>query len=480
MGARVTHKLHTMSNSKRLQALISSKLGRCSKCMRLSLAGAMVGWLASTVVHLLWPGTFLWYLSLLSASSFTLLWLLHVVTFAARVVAGARLAAQLPASRNRPSYRQSRQSGLTIAGTSGDAANFARMRLSPAASTVTDSRVGALPATRTTHTRKPAAATMKPPPGKQISRREVLSLFYKGAAVAALASLPSEQASRVAAEKSALFQGAPACRGDCGCYFSTNCGARQYCNYRTILGGGGTSHCCQRGKLDGVCATKSAVSAYWSQVEVSAVTLAISKYFQAYLVPVARGEGRPDETWLREAVNVRIHANAQVGNLWHSVLQELVHNALDIVLGYDFEGIRSPVLTVQDFGFGNIRGLRDPVAATALVRATYLGIKGAVERRSSNEISKNIREFWVRYPRYVPMHTGRCYPHGHPGQTDALTCQIDALVRLVEVVLARDGEPTRPPTPATKSQAPTVSTPVYRIPVRPLAPVPAKPLPPAL
>jgi hypothetical protein len=70
-------------------ALCSAKLGRCPRCMRLSLRGALLGWIALTALHLFWPKSHFWYLGVW-ALGFTFLWLLHVGAFAVRSVAAAR------------------------------------------------------------------------------------------------------------------------------------------------------------------------------------------------------------------------------------------------------------------------------------------------------------------------------------------------------------------------------------------------------
>ncbi len=38
-----------------------------------------------------------------------------------------------------------------------------------------------------------------------------------------------------------------------------------------------------------------------------------------------------------------------------------------------------------------------------------------------------LRSFWSRTEAFVPMHGGRCYPHGHPDAHDEPTCQIEEL-----------------------------------------------------
>jgi len=67
-----------------MTGLISTKLGRCSKCIRASVLGAVLGWIVVIAIHSAWRGTGLWYPLLLWPLSFTVLWALHVTVFAAR------------------------------------------------------------------------------------------------------------------------------------------------------------------------------------------------------------------------------------------------------------------------------------------------------------------------------------------------------------------------------------------------------------
>ncbi len=68
----------------RVRTLVSAKVGKCAKCMRWSLRGAVLGWVALGLVWLAaprWaPFVLVWPLS------FTTLWIIHIVTFGRRVV----------------------------------------------------------------------------------------------------------------------------------------------------------------------------------------------------------------------------------------------------------------------------------------------------------------------------------------------------------------------------------------------------------
>lgn len=68
-----------------LRALVSRKLGRCPKCMRLSALGALIGWIACAGVYFVFPNPALLGLTLFVATSFSLLWISHTVAFTIRV-----------------------------------------------------------------------------------------------------------------------------------------------------------------------------------------------------------------------------------------------------------------------------------------------------------------------------------------------------------------------------------------------------------
>lgn len=69
---------------------VSAKLGRCAKCIGLSLSGAVVGWLAFFGILYLWPQfPFVSVLAVVPAA-FTALWVLHLITYGGRAVAAER------------------------------------------------------------------------------------------------------------------------------------------------------------------------------------------------------------------------------------------------------------------------------------------------------------------------------------------------------------------------------------------------------
>ena len=74
----------------RLRGVISAKLGRCPRCWRLSFRCAVFGWIAAGLAHFLIQDGRVEYVILAWPISFSILWLLHIVTFGLRVVAAER------------------------------------------------------------------------------------------------------------------------------------------------------------------------------------------------------------------------------------------------------------------------------------------------------------------------------------------------------------------------------------------------------
>jgi hypothetical protein len=56
-----------------LKSLLSAKLGRCMRCIRVSALGTTLGWAALAVVQAVWPNSLLAAASLAVAAAFTLL-----------------------------------------------------------------------------------------------------------------------------------------------------------------------------------------------------------------------------------------------------------------------------------------------------------------------------------------------------------------------------------------------------------------------
>jgi hypothetical protein len=72
------------------RAYLEAKVGRCTKCMRQSLAATFAAWTAYGIGLTIWPEESALTLIGLAAVGLTLLWVLHVAVYAARAVAKAR------------------------------------------------------------------------------------------------------------------------------------------------------------------------------------------------------------------------------------------------------------------------------------------------------------------------------------------------------------------------------------------------------
>lgn len=213
---------------------------------------------------------------------------------------------------------------------------------------------------------------------------------------------------------------------DCNCYWSKDCPGHMYCGdyFKCRLKGQPGSN-----KIfDGTC-RKRATGAIWLRVNPQSVANAVDLYFQAYMEPITRGGGRPNEELLRAAQAIRL------GRIWHKELQENVRSALDAVLGFDFH----PPNPICRTDFGTI-GVSNIPAAVALVEETRMGFREAILENNADVIERHIMAFWSEFPEYVPMHTGRCYPHGHPEfDISPEACQIAHLKAILWVLLEGRG-----------------------------------------
>lgn len=75
-----------MPRARRLVAQVERKLGRCPLCFRLSLVGAILGWVFLVLLGQLDPSRAVLATALLWPASFTMLWVAHVVVFGARTI----------------------------------------------------------------------------------------------------------------------------------------------------------------------------------------------------------------------------------------------------------------------------------------------------------------------------------------------------------------------------------------------------------
>lgn len=172
------------------------------------------------------------------------------------------------------------------------------------------------------------------------------------------------------------------------------------------------------------------------------VAATLDLYFQAYRVPVVAGTGSPDPELWRQAV-------ARGGPRY----TQLVHDALDVALGFDF--VHPPSLDPMfctrapeaDDRPGLIRAV-EPVAATAMLDAVAAAVHEAVVASDPRRVTPRMMlSFWsTQHGSYHPMHTGRCYPHGHVEYTEPFwECVDGSLEGLVHLFL-EDVQRRRPTT----------------------------------
>lgn len=86
----------------RISQLVSAKLGRCARCMRLSLQGALVGWVAVAGAYQVNPVGWIWSVPFVLAVPFTILWLGHIAAFATREVRRGRSTQVQPQNQGVP------------------------------------------------------------------------------------------------------------------------------------------------------------------------------------------------------------------------------------------------------------------------------------------------------------------------------------------------------------------------------------------
>lgn len=67
-----------------IASLVSAKVGRCARCMRWSLRGAILGWCSVGVAQVLHVGTPIEEALLVWPACFSALWMLHITTYGAR------------------------------------------------------------------------------------------------------------------------------------------------------------------------------------------------------------------------------------------------------------------------------------------------------------------------------------------------------------------------------------------------------------
>jgi hypothetical protein len=160
-------------------------------------------------------------------------------------------------------------------------------------------------------------------------------------------------------------------------------------------------------------------------------------YFQAYLAVLPAGGGFPDKSF--------IDATSAVGisDEWRQELLSAVVNALDRVVGWDVKFSGYPTLTSAPplfvDSFDPIEDSSRISIMEAIINSARTGIVNGIIANNPDAVSQPIKDFWGEYPDYRPMHTGRCYPHGHPqvkNLTDTVKCQLYELKAIVRWIMA--------------------------------------------
>ena len=363
----------------RLRNLVSAKLGRCPRCIRASIIGTVAGWILVAAANA-WANPLALYLVLPIAAAFTLVFVAHVVAIGAREVAARRRFRRVKESFGRPA------------------------------------------------------------PSSPQRRQFFGSTLKIGAAAAATFFVDLTAGARVAsADITRLFKLFLKIRL-CNCYYSSNCSSTgrgtkclwtwngAVCLWRpkpaTMING---VHICGENpgdpQCDGLCTGLIIRHIDWNRVIAIDVAEAADLYFQAYLAAGRSGGGPPDRSFVERAAALRLPMN------WHLELIDAVHRSLNVTLGWDFMPC-----TFDETCFGQVPRLSEDAAA--LIDAAREGFVAGLRDNDPRAVEAPIRDFWSRTESYEPMHSGRCYPHGHPDAPDAATCQVEELKADLALLLA--------------------------------------------
>jgi hypothetical protein len=119
---------------------------------------------------------------------------------------------------------------------------------------------------------------------------------------------------------------------------------------------------------------------------------------------------------------------------WHFELQDAVHEALDLINGWDlarsFEQLEC---------FGEIPIFRS-VADAELFGAARRGVVEGLLNNNPEAPAVPIREFWDVFPDFPgPIHQGRCYHVHDGGPPDPPSCQIQEFVSMLQYLLEGRG-----------------------------------------
>jgi len=162
-------------------------------------------------------------------------------------------------------------------------------------------------------------------------------------------------------------------------------------------------------------------------------------YFQAYLAVLPAGVVSLTRGFMDAAGAVG------VSDEWRQELLSAVVNALDRVVGWDVKFSGYPTSTgVPPLFVDSLDPIEDSVrikAMEAIIEAARRGIVNGILANNPDAVSQPIEDFWQQYPDYRPMHTGRCYPHGHlqvKSLADTVNCQRYELKAIVRWIMAEE------------------------------------------
>lgn len=210
---------------------------------------------------------------------------------------------------------------------------------------------------------------------------------------------------------------------NCDCNWSTDCSGAKLCLGR----------CTIVGKPDGLCTTFPSGSGLGDLIR------AVDLYFQAFQTTQRGAGGTPNVHLVRQAQDQRLTAEG------HLTVQRIVHNALDLALGWDFIAPQAcPGVAeaghIAPGGLGQIRlaGKEAPPEEAEVVESVRQGVLAAMKDKNADSVAGPIGAFWKKYPQYKPVPTGRCWLQGYPGfpYKTAEECQVSELKRMLNIFLA--------------------------------------------
>ena len=215
------------------------------------------------------------------------------------------------------------------------------------------------------------------------------------------------------------------CTEQCHCYWGSDCGPDAPC----LIGG------CQPvwdGKLDGVCRGFRGPGAGWAILGGNVVGLARSadRWFQSYIAAAQDAMRMPDSASLVEALRVPLTLG------WHREIRQAVYNSIDLTMGFDFQPPEGDCFAYDPRCIGRFR-VELSTEGVQLLEALRQGFTQAIRESQPSAVEEPLRAFWNSNS-LAPLHTGRCYPHGHPDfqYRSPADCQVDGLTRILKVLLA--------------------------------------------